>query len=54
MDGFHLTKAQLQEMPNPQAAFARRGAPWTFDPAALAQRLKMLREGAGKAPVAVA
>lgn len=43
MDGFHLTKKQLAELPNPQKAFARRGAPWTFDPAGLAQRLQMLR-----------
>ena len=28
MDGFHLTKKQLAELPNPQKAFARRGAPW--------------------------
>ncbi len=43
MDGFHLTRAQLAQMPNPQTAFARRGAPWTFDPAALAQRLQAIR-----------
>jgi pantothenate kinase len=33
MDGFHLTKAQLAQFPDPVAAFARRGAPWTFDAA---------------------
>lgn len=44
MDGFHLTKAQLRAMPNPEEAFARRGAPWTFDPAALALRLQSLRQ----------
>lgn len=47
MDGFHLTKAELHQMPNPDEAFARRGAPWTFDPAALSHRLKRLRIGAG-------
>ncbi len=31
MDGFHFTKAALQHFPNPAEAFARRGAPWTFD-----------------------
>ncbi|KAJ1800403.1 hypothetical protein LPJ59_001126 [Coemansia sp. RSA 2399] len=31
MDGFHLTKAQLAAMDDPETAFARRGAPWTFD-----------------------
>lgn len=51
MDGFHLPKAALRQMPDPQAAFARRGAPWTFDVAALAARLQMLRER-GEAPVA--
>jgi len=51
MDGFHLAKAALERMPDPQAAFARRGAPWTFDPAALAQRLRRLRDGAGKTSV---
>ena len=43
MDGFHLTRAQLAAMPDPQAALARRGAPWTFDPKALAQRLQRVR-----------
>jgi pantothenate kinase len=47
MDGFHLTKAQLRQMPNPEEAFARRGAPWTFDPVALHQRLHRLRHAAG-------
>lgn len=44
MDGFHLSKAQLRQMPDPQAAFARRGAPWTFDVQALFQRLQLLRD----------
>ena len=47
MDGFHLTRAQLAAMPDPEAALRRRGSPWTFDPAALAQRLKALREARG-------
>jgi pantothenate kinase len=47
MDGFHLTKAPLQQMPDPEAAFARRGAPWTFDATALAQRLCTLRDSPG-------
>jgi pantothenate kinase len=46
MDGFHLTKAQLRQMPDPQAALARRGAPWTFDVHALFQRLQLLRDNA--------
>jgi pantothenate kinase len=51
MDGFHLTKAQLQRMPDSEAAFARRGAPWTFDPVSLAQRLRRLRDDAGQTSV---
>lgn len=43
MDGFHLTRAQLRCGPDPAEALARRGAPWTFDPQALAQRLAALR-----------
>jgi pantothenate kinase len=52
MDGFHFTKAQLQQMPHTEELFARRGAPWTFDAAALAQRLASLRDAAGKTTVA--
>jgi UPF0176 protein len=44
MDGFHLTRAQLAAFPDPAAALTRRGAPWTFDPAALARRLKQLKQ----------
>ena len=45
MDGFHLPKAALARFPDPQAAFARRGAPWTFDPHALRAHLIALRAG---------
>jgi pantothenate kinase len=43
MDGFHLSKATLAQFPDPAAAFARRGAPWTFDAPALQVRLQQLR-----------
>ncbi|MBM4412979.1 MAG: hypothetical protein FJ040_05975 [Chloroflexi bacterium] len=43
MDGFHLSKAQLRQMPDPDLAFARRGAPWTFDAAGFVARLHDLR-----------
>lgn len=43
MDGFHLPKAALRRLPDPEAAFARRGAPWTFDPRAMAERLAAMR-----------
>jgi pantothenate kinase len=29
-DGWHLSRASLASMPNPEEAFARRGAHWTF------------------------
>lgn len=51
MDGFHLTRAQLRQLPNPEEAFARRGALWTFDERALARRLQTLRDAAGRAAV---
>jgi pantothenate kinase len=51
MDGFHLSRAALERLPDPDAALARRGAPWTFDPDALAQRLHDVRAGAGRAAV---
>ncbi|XP_050237512.1 putative uridine kinase C227.14 [Mercurialis annua] len=43
MDGFHLYRSQLDAMENPEEAHARRGAPWTFAPNLLLQRLKQLR-----------
>ena len=43
MDGFHLSRAQLARLPDPARALARRGAPWTFDARALAERLRRLR-----------
>jgi pantothenate kinase len=51
MDGFHFTKAALRQFPNPAEAFARRGAPWTFDAFALLQRLQLLRMSAGCADI---
>jgi len=31
MDGFHYYKSELDKMPDPEKAHARRGAPWTFN-----------------------
>jgi pantothenate kinase len=47
MDGFHLSKAQLRQLLNPDEAFARRGAPWTFDVAGFVQALTTVRQAAG-------
>ncbi|KAF8422093.1 P-loop containing nucleoside triphosphate hydrolase protein [Tirmania nivea] len=35
MDGYHLTRAQLDLLPDPLTAHFRRGAPFTFDPSSL-------------------
>jgi len=51
MDGFHLSKAQLRQLPNPEEALARRGAPWTFDVAGFVQALTTVRQAAGVAAV---
>ncbi|KAF8401808.1 hypothetical protein HHK36_012754 [Tetracentron sinense] len=51
MDGFHLYRHQLDAMENPEEAHARRGAPWTFDPAKLLTCLRTLRnQGSVYAP----
>lgn len=44
MDGFHLSRAQLSAMPDPQAAHARRGAEWTFDAPAFLSLVRVLRQ----------
>ncbi|KAL1999177.1 hypothetical protein VTN02DRAFT_4933 [Thermoascus thermophilus] len=44
MDGYHLTRAQLAAMPDPEHAFARRGAAFTFDPDKFLTLVKTLRE----------
>ncbi|CAA7056140.1 unnamed protein product [Microthlaspi erraticum] len=44
MDGFHLYRSQLDAMEDPKEAHARRGAPWTFNPALLLNCLKKLRD----------
>ena len=53
MDGFHWSRATLATFPDPAAALARRGAPWTFDAAGLASRVRALRNAAGMQPVPV-
>ena len=50
MDGFHMTRAQLAQGVagrSPAEALARRGAPWTFDAAALAAKVRAVRAGYG-------
>ncbi|KAL4878595.1 P-loop containing nucleoside triphosphate hydrolase protein [Aspergillus karnatakaensis] len=44
MDGYHLTRAQLAQMPDPEYAAARRGAAFTFDGNKFLQLVRALRE----------
>ena len=48
MDGFHFTKAQLRQMPDPEKAFARRGAYWTFDAGGFNLKVRELRAAGAK------
>jgi len=51
MDGFHYYKRQLDAMPNPSEAYARRGAHWTFDAAAFVDCVRRIRqEGSALVP----
>lgn len=43
MDGYHLSRAQLSAMPDPNTAHARRGAAFTFDAPAFLKLVKELR-----------
>lgn len=44
MDGFHLFKKQLSELPNSEEALAKRGAPWTFNSLAFANRIEKIQQ----------
>ncbi|KAK4151464.1 ATP-dependent kinase [Chaetomidium leptoderma] len=44
MDGYHYTRAQLDAMPDPATAHARRGGEFTFDGEAFLQLVKRLKE----------
>ncbi|KAF2035603.1 hypothetical protein EK21DRAFT_96804 [Setomelanomma holmii] len=44
MDGYHLSRAQLDAMPDPVHAHARRGAAFTFDGDSFFKLVKKLRE----------
>ena len=46
LDGWHLTRAQLAALPDPQLAKARRGAHWTFDPDGYLEFVRSLRSPA--------
>ena len=44
MDGYHLSRAQLSSMPNPQEAHDRRGAAFTFDGQSFLSLVKKIRK----------
>lgn len=44
LDGWHLTRAQLDAMPDPKLAHDRRGAHWTFDGKSYAGFMRELQE----------
>ncbi|THZ96308.1 P-loop containing nucleoside triphosphate hydrolase protein [Aureobasidium pullulans] len=44
MDGYHLSRAQLDAMPDPNTAHARRGAAFTFDASSFLELVKKLRQ----------
>ena len=44
MDGFHLSLAELAQLPPPKNDVTRRGAPWTFDSRKLARSLMELQQ----------
>lgn len=51
MDGFHLPRSALDQLPNPAAAYARRGAPWTFDVTRFVKFIQHLRHWAETVPL---
>lgn len=44
MDGFHYYRRELDAMPDPKEAHARRGAPWTFDAAKFVEAVRRVRQ----------
>lgn len=52
MDGFHLSRAALDQLPNSTEAHIRRGAPWTFDVTRFVEFVRRLRIWADETPLA--
>lgn len=44
MDGYHLSRRQLDALADPHTAHARRGAEFTFDGGSFLELVKKLRE----------
>jgi pantothenate kinase len=47
MDGYHHPRSYLDALPNREEAYRRRGAPWTFDSAAIVELARCLRGNDG-------
>lgn len=43
MDGFHYSRAELRQRPDAEAAFLRRGAPWTFNSQQFVEQLAQFK-----------
>ncbi|KAK0440742.1 P-loop containing nucleoside triphosphate hydrolase protein [Armillaria borealis] len=54
LDGWHLTRAQLDQFPDPTLAHSRRGIHWTFDGPAYLAFVKSLRTPLDASPVITA
>ncbi|OQE25219.1 hypothetical protein PENSTE_c006G08142 [Penicillium steckii] len=51
MDGFHLSRHELDQLPNAKEAHIRRGAPWTFDVSRFVNFMQKLRDWADNTPL---
>ena len=51
LDGWHLTRAQLDAFPDPQLAHARRGAHWTFDGPGYVEFIRSIKNAASVSSV---
>lgn len=51
MDGFHLSRRELDQLPNAKEAYIRRGAPWTFDVSRFVKFMHNLRSWADNTPL---
>lgn len=45
MDGYHLSRAVLDTLPNREEAYIRRGAPWTFDAQGVVDLVRCCKQG---------
>lgn len=51
LDGWHLTRSQLDALPDPKLAHDRRGAHWTFDGEGYVTFVQSLRQPTSSGPI---